>query len=426
PVFWKERVMLLLQHFSAQIREAGFTIEQIADTFCKSVVIVKAGFVDALCQFLNETCNLFLVITDEQAGYIPAYLWPRIQVVRDDTTIVKTFRADFAHTSESLPSLVMKKEVYGELDAFSHSQGKFTMWSEGLLNAVPVGSSNQSVCFACYPALHYDNDSISVDLYTDFKMADRAHCHALQKMIENRSAELLQWEVETLHMEDEVKEKIRVIYTNLDIDEFVKRLVITQFLELPSVYPADQDTFNRIVDGKKHTLGKIVLNTINKLVFLTDAVNKTLTMLHKKKTKHAKTYLCDFHNILKKDLELYKKELIEESGYTHYRMRIPDIAGTFPSRIEFAYNDPQQYQKVMKEHAFYRNYLLRITEQNVVLTHNEILAIDKCRVTLENYLICQFEQASNASQRKKSEIISRHDIQELFDTIYNEITGGWR
>ncbi len=426
PVFWKDRVRLLLQHFSAQIREVGFTIEHIADTFCRSVVIVKMGFIDALCQYLRETCNLFFAITDEQAGYIPAYLWPRIQVVRDDTTNVKTFRADFAHTSESQPPLVMKKEVYGNLDVFNHSQAKFTMWSDGLLNAVPAGSSTQPVCFACYPALHCDNDLICVDLFTDFKRADRAHCYALQKMIEIRSEELLQWEVETLHIENEVKAKIRTIYTNLDINEFIKKIIIAQFLELPSVYPADQDTFNRIVDGKKHTLGEIVLTTINKIVFFTDAVNKTLTMLHKKKTKHAKTYLCDFHNILKKDLELYKKELIKESGYTRYRMSIPDIAGTFPSRIEFAYNDPQQYLKVMKEHAFYRNYLLKMTEQNVVLTHNEMLAVDKCRVTLENYLICQFELVSNASQRIKNEIISRHDIQELFDTIYNEITGCWR
>ncbi len=425
PVFWKDRVMLLLQHFSAQIREVGLTIEQIADTFCRSVIMVKMSFIDALCQFLKETCNLFLVYTKEQAGYIPAYLWPRIQVVRDDTTIVKTFRADFAHTSESLPPLVMKKELYSDLDVFKYAQEKFTLWNNDFLNAVPAGSNNQPVCFACYPALHYDNDSFSVDLFTDIKKADRAHYYALQKIIENRSEELLLWEVESLRIENELKEKINSIVSNLDIDEFVKKLVIDQFLELPSVYPGDQEAFNSIIDEKKRTLGEIVLNTINKLIFFTDSVNRTLMVLHKKQTRHAKTYLHDFHNVLRKDLELYTNELIEESEYTHYRMNIPGIAGTFPSRIEFAYNNPQQYLKIMKEHAFYRNYLLKITAQNVVLTHNEILMVDKCRVTLENYLICQFEQAANVTQRKKSEIISRHDIQELFDTIYNEITGSW-
>ncbi|HMA64396.1 MAG: DUF3418 domain-containing protein, partial [Fibrobacterota bacterium] len=425
PVFWKDRVMLLLQHFSAQVREIELTIEQVAAAFCKSITVVRVGFVDALCQFLKETYKLFIVFSNEHTGAVPAYLWPCIQVVRNDETIVKTFRADVVSTYESQAPLVMNQKLYTDLGVFKNVQDNFTLWSNAFLNPLPAGSNNQIVYFACYPALHYENGSIRVNLFTDFKKADRAHCRALQKMIEMQSEELLLWEVETLRIENEIKAKLNKIYPGLDTDEFVKKLVIAQFLELPSVYPADQESFNRIVDEKKCELKEIIHRTIRAVNAFTDAVSRILTVLHQKQRKHTKTFLSDFHTTLEKDLELYTNEFIKESGCTHYTMKIPDIVGIFPARIEFAYNNPQQYSTIIKEHAFYRNYISKIAGQNILLTHREMLMVDDGRVMLENYLNSQFEQESNFVPRKKNNAISRHDIQELFDTMYNEITGCW-
>jgi ATP-dependent helicase HrpA len=423
PVFWKERVIILLQHFSVQIRETGYSIEQIADAFCKSVTAVGSGFINALCKFLKETCNLFLIFADEHAETVPMHLWPCILVLRDNGTIVKTFRADFDCTYESQISKVMNQELFTDLGVFKYVRDSVTLWSKDFLNALPAGSDNQSVCFACYPALHYRNGSFRVDLFTDFKNADREHFIALQKMIENASEELLLWEVETLCIENELKAKISKIYASLDTDEFVKKLVVAQFLELPSVYPADQESFNKLLNEKKSTLKEIINNTINKIHVFTDATIRTLTVLHKKQIKHAKTYLSELSSILKKDLELYTTEFTKVSENTHYAMKIPEIVDTFPSRIEFAYNNPQQYSTIMKEYSFYRNYISKITGHNRLLTHREMLMVDDGRIMLENYLICQLEQGSNFVPRKKNKSISRHDIQELFDTMYNEIVG---
>jgi ATP-dependent helicase HrpA len=423
PVFWKDRVIILLQHFSIQIRETGHTIEQIADAFCKSVTIVRMSFIDTLCQFLKDTYNLLLIFTRELAGSVPVHLWPCIQVLRADETVCKTYRADFCCINESQASDVMTKKLFSELSVFNHTRDSGVLWSNDLLNTLPVCSENQTVCFACYPALHHENGSFRVDLFTDFRKADKAHYIALQKMIEIGSEELLLWEVETLSLENAQKMKLSKINENLDSDEFVKKLIITQFLELPSVYPHDQESFNRIVDEKKCRLKEIINTTIKKLDIFTDAIIRTSTVLHKKQIKHAKTYLSELHSILKKDLELYTNEFITLSGHIHYTMKIPEIVDTFPSRVEFAYNNPQQYSMIMKEYSFYRNYISKITGQNKILTHGETVMVDEGCIMLENYLICQFGQESNFVPRKKNMAISRHDIQELFDTMYNEIAG---
>lgn len=423
PVYWNKRVVFLLQHFSVQLREAGLTVEEVAHAFCKSIAFVRMNFVDALSQFLKEYFNLLLIITDEQTECVPVYLWPLIQVLRDDETIVKTFRASCAGTGVLKTPLVMDRDVYSNLDIFKYTQENFTGWCKDFLNALPAGSINQIVCFACYPALHYENGIFRVDLFNDFKKADRSHYVALQKMIEFRSEEQLHWEVETICIVKELKEKIDKICKNLDIDEFVKKLVIAQFLELPSTYPGDQDSFNRIVDNKKSMLKEIVRDTIGKINVFTDATIRAVTVLHKKQLKHTKTYLSDLHAILKKDLELYINEFINDSENTYYKIKIPCIVETFPSRVEFAYNHPQQYSAIMKEYAFYRNYLSKITVNRSPLTYKEVLMIDKCRDMLENYLIVQLEQASSTTIRKRNNTISHHDIQELFETTYNEIAG---
>ncbi len=416
PVFWKQRVEIIVNEIKGQLIELTFDPERVIDDICSNLFYANGPFLNAICSLLYNLYDVLIYPSDIKINSQPQHLWPVIRVTDSSGNTRFSFRTLFDLQSNHCDNSGLRGTVWEE-GCKQYEHAVFTSWNVPFLKSVPVKANKQLIGISGFPALHIENDQIAVRIFFSCSSASHSHAETIKKMLETRLSEKLAWEMERITISGNYRKTCQSIWKDVDIEEALRVLICKKILQLPDSLPVDEEGFFSLVEDADERIMQTIKEVESVFEKMISEYENCRALLEKKNRKYRNTYLNTVYNDLNEALIDYCTKFLSSHSPVEYSLQIPRFLNGFMKRIEAAYDEPQKFQKKMRVIDFHRKIIERITDNSSKKSYDIQKLIDGLHILIEMYLLTTFSSV----QLKKSEMIQDSDIQEKIEELRHAV-----
>jgi len=387
PVFAEDRIRYCLEMLKSRFWEKLAGTEDAFGKLSEELSICTGPFSEALSGALRTHFDV-TIAPDEITSCIPDHLWARILVQNEKGVTVNSFRA-----CKDIDSRISGKPDGIRPIQWSHScehiEMEFTdQWEEvKLLKPVPLKCSKQIIPIAGYPAFHLERDSIWVRVFFSYGTALKSHIACVRKMVEQRIAESLAWELESFRLPKALDRSLSEMLDIPTSGKLAERIFLDIVLDLSNDIPCDRLSFSRYLQNAMSRIPAAGNEVISLFEEILDGFNNCQKLLKKRLKRHGAVTSSIIREELVQAITTYRKMLLSESVPVELVQLMPECLKGLIRRIDMGFLEPRKYRE---RNEIIGQFNAQLGKLFLEMNLNSEMAKWRKRLLLEKEIIQQF------------------------------------
>ncbi|MBN1307426.1 MAG: ATP-dependent RNA helicase HrpA [Chitinispirillaceae bacterium] len=394
PVFRKCRVELVVLHMTTLLLRKGIDPADVADCLNALPAVPEGPYCEAAGQCIQKNFGIAADEASLDPSWFPLHLWIRVKAVDDCGVTVDTFRPPLTRRNPQAGRRFRAAPLLRSVIEGTESGAPFA-WEGCILPRMTLcGVAGQKVSCSIWSALCKEKSGIALRAFTTRNAALASHTEAIRQLLEERLAEPLAWEIETIEIPETLRRHAQTCGYTGSLHDTVVRLMVRTAIRLPDELPATGSEFESLAaDAGKRVHGSAA-SIISLLGRIFGALERCFRFCEQQKLRHPARVFAPLHAELKDALDNYRRAIDSDRCSIDFLIRLPEFLDAFPHRCGAAILDPAGYRSAMRE--VYESRRL-IDESAEMPDFGVQRQREQLEITMERYCIDQFAGAVKRS-----------------------------
>lgn len=344
PVFIKKRIQICIDLISEELTMKSIEKQCAYQILSNKLKVCAGPFLQTLISAVKECFDISISV-NSLSVLIPDHLWARIQVLDGKGIAVCGFRK-ISDVNLSGGDLKGERPAEWSLACKSYEMEFLEQWDKvRLLQQLPVGTANQFIPIAGYPALHQYMGALQVRVFFSSDSALKSQGINIRQMAEQKIAEELAWEIESFRIPENLHYSL---CKKLEIKSFsscAEHIFLEYILRLPSKIPCDQSSFAQYLSDVRTRLPHARTEVINLLEKITDKLTICQDLFKKRINRHGILTTAIIQEELRDSLQEYCKILVcDTTPYVWFEM-LPESLNCMAHQIDMGFLEPRKFRQ---------------------------------------------------------------------------------